>query len=61
MPPSEAQKRAADKYNREHMSTLGCKVTKEQAQAFKEYCQSKDSTANKMLRDYVLNCISEAE
>lgn len=61
MPPSEAQKRAADKYNREHMSTLGCKVTKEQAQAFKEYCQNKDSTTNKMLRDYVLNCIAETE
>ena len=61
MPPSEAQKRAADKYNREHMSTLGCKVTKEQAQAFKEYCQSKDSTANKMLRDYVMNCIEAEE
>lgn len=57
MPPTEAQKRASDKYNREHMATLGCKVTKEQAQAFKEYCQNKGSTANKMLRAFVLKSI----
>lgn len=58
MAPTEAQKRAADKYNREHMATLGCKVTKEQAQAFKEHCQSKGSTTNKVLRDFVLDSIS---
>lgn len=58
MSPTEAQKRAADKYNREHMATLGCKVTKEQAQAFKEHCQNKGSTTNKVLRDFVIDCIS---
>ncbi len=26
MPPSEAQKRASNKYNLEHNATLGCKV-----------------------------------
>ena len=36
MAVSESQKRAADKYNREHMATLGCKVKKEEAAAFKE-------------------------
>ena len=61
MSPTEAQKRAADKYNREHMATLGCKVTKEQAQAFKEHCQNKGSTTNKVLRDFVIDCISTEE
>lgn len=59
MPPSEAQKRASNKYNREHMATLGCKVTKEQAQAFKAHCEKENSTANKVLHDYVLECIDE--
>lgn len=39
------------------MATLGCKVTKEQAQAFKDHCNSKGSTANKVLRDFVLDSI----
>lgn len=43
------------------MSTLGCKVTKEQAQAFKEHCQSKGSTANKVLRDFVLDSIGSSK
>lgn len=59
-PPTEAQKRASNKYNKEHMATLGCKVTKEQARAFKEFCESKDSTTNKELRNYVLSCIPES-
>lgn len=58
-PISEAQKRASNKYNKEHMATLGCKVTKEQAQAFKEHCKNKNSTTNKVLRDFVLDCIQE--
>lgn len=54
---SEAQKKASNKYNKEHMATLGCKVTKEQAQAFKEHCHKKGSTANKVLRDFVFESI----
>ena len=53
----EAQKKASKKYNKEHMATLGCKVTKEQAQAFKNHCKSKGSTTNKVLRDFVLDSI----
>lgn len=60
MAVSAAQKRASDKYNREHMATLGCKVTKEQAQAFKDHCQSKGSTANKVLRDFVIDSIGSS-
>ncbi|MDD7278617.1 MAG: hypothetical protein PUH30_03680 [Oscillospiraceae bacterium] len=61
MSPTEAQKRASNKYNKEHMATLGCKVTKEQAQAFKAHCQKKGSTTNKVLRDFVLDSISTDE
>lgn len=57
MAPSEAQKRASNKYNKEHMSTLGCKVRKEQAEAFKEYAREQGKTTNTILKEYVLECI----
>lgn len=59
MAPSEAQKRAADKYNREHMATLGCKVRKERAEEFKKACIKNDTTPNKVLSDRVEEYIAE--
>ncbi|MDE7301731.1 MAG: hypothetical protein K2N60_00275 [Oscillospiraceae bacterium] len=59
MAVSEAQKRASNKYNREHMATLGCKVKKEQAERFKQYAAEKGTTSNAMLSRYVLYCIGE--
>ena len=58
---SEAQKRASNKYNMEHMATLGCKVKKTQAAQFKAYAEQKGKTANTVLREYVLNCIEGQE
>ena len=59
MAPSEAQKRASNKYNLKNMSTLGCKVKKEEAEAFKQYAAKQGKTANTLLKEYVLRCISE--
>ncbi len=59
--PSEAQKRASNKYNLEHMSTLGCKVKKEDAQAFKQYAEERKTTPNALLRGYVYKCIGKKE
>lgn len=58
-PLSEARKRANNKYNMAHMATLGCKVRKEQAAAFKSFAAGIGKTANTMLRDYVLECIGD--
>jgi TPR repeat protein len=57
--PSDAQKRAANKYIKEHMTTLGCKVKKEEAAAFKAYAAEQGKTSNTILKEYVLRCISE--
>ena len=57
MAVSESQKRAADKYNREHMATLGCKVKKEVAAAFKEHCAREGKTSNTVLKEFVLETI----
>jgi len=54
---SDAQKRASNKYDKENMATLGCKVRKEQATAFKAYAEGQGKTANTVLREYVLECI----
>ena len=61
MPPSEAQKKAANKYNLQHMSTVGCKVTKEQAAAFKAYSLAQGKTSNAVLKEFVLSCIESPE
>ncbi|MBQ9773829.1 MAG: hypothetical protein IJW30_04120 [Clostridia bacterium] len=57
--PSDAQKRASNKYNLEHMSTLGCKVRKEDAEAFKKYCADIGKTSNTVLKDFVFECIDK--
>ena len=47
-----------DKWDKENMATLGCKVKRAEATAFKEYAAQQGKTANTMLKDYVLNCIA---
>lgn len=59
MAVSESQKRASNKYNREHMATLGCKVKKEEAAAFKECCERKGKTTNTVLKEFVLETIEQ--
>ena len=61
MAPTEAQKRATAKWDGENMSTIGCKVKKKQAEAFKEYCTGLGKTSNAVLKEYVLDCIGEKE
>lgn len=60
MAPSEAQKKASLKWDKENMSTIGCKVKKDQAEKFKAYCIEQGKTSNAVLREYVLDCIGEA-
>ena len=55
----EARKIANAKGDKEHMTTLGCKVKKEEAAAFKAYCAAQGKTANTELKDHVLKCIGE--
>lgn len=59
MAPSEAQKKAAAKYQKENIASLACRVRKNQAEKFKVYCNSIGKTSNAVLREYVLTCIGE--
>lgn len=57
MAVSEARKNANTKWDKEHMITLGCRVKKEEAEAFKQYAKKQDKTSNAVLKEYVYKCI----
>lgn len=59
MAPSESQKRASLKWDKENMIVLSCKLRRGQAERFKQYCEGKGKTSNTMLKDYILSCIGE--
>ena len=59
MSPSDAQRKAAAKYQKENIASLACRVKKEQAEKFKAYCAEQGKTSNAVLREYVLSCISD--
>lgn len=61
MAPTEAQKKASAKYQKENIASLACRVKKEQAEKFKNYCDSIGKTSNAVLREYVLTCIAEED
>lgn len=61
MSPTEAQRRASAKYQRENIASLACRVKKDQAEKFKEYCTGLGKTSNAVLKDYVLDCIGEQD
>lgn len=53
-------KRAAnDKWDKENMTTLGCKVKKDEAAAFKEYAKEQGKTSNTVLKEFVYKCIDK--
>lgn len=61
MPISEKKKVSNARWDREHMATLGCRVKKEDAEAFKEYSRMEGKTANTVLKEYVYGCIGKKE
>mgnify|MGYP001037760575 CR=1 FL=1 len=61
MAPSESQKRASLKWDKENMITLGCKIKRSQAEKFKSYCTGQGMTSNEVLRAFVLDCIGEGD
>lgn len=61
MAPSDAQKRATKKYQKENIASLACRVKKEHAEKFKAYCDSVGKTSNAVLREYVLTCVAEED
>ena len=57
MPVSEKKKASNAKWDRENMATLGCRVKKEEAAAFKAHCAREGKTSNTVLKQFVLETI----
>ena len=57
--PSEAQKKSRNKWDKKNMATLGCKIRKEYAERFKQYAEDNGTTANALLKDFVMEKIGE--
>ena len=58
MSVSEKKKISNAKWDKKNMATLGCRVKKEEATAFKDYAASQGKTANTVLKEYVVKCIN---
>lgn len=56
---SRAKREANNRWDKENMTTLGCKVKKEEAEKFKEYAGSQNKTSNALLKEFVLDCINK--
>lgn len=57
----EARKRANQKWDRQNMTVIGCKVTKEKAQAFREACAALGAVPNRLLMQVITETIEKAE
>ena len=59
MAVSASQKKSRDKWDAANMAVLGCKVKKEQAERFKQHAAQQGTTANNLLKGFVLSSIGE--
>ena len=51
--PTEAQKRARDKWDAENMSVISCKLKREIAENFKTAAKAKGTTPNELFRGWI--------
>lgn len=59
MPVSRAKRQANDKWDSQNMKHVACKIKKEDAEAFKAYADSKNTTPNALLRNFIYSCIGK--
>lgn len=52
-----SQKKARDKWDAENMATIGCKLKKEYADAFKAYATQQGTTVSRLIKEFVLDTI----
>ncbi|MDO4945441.1 MAG: hypothetical protein Q4E74_09620 [Ruminococcus sp.] len=61
MPISEAQKRSRNKWDKENMKIVACKIRKDYAERFKQYAADNGTTPNALIKSYVLKAIGEKD
>lgn len=57
---STSQKAASAKWDKAHMTTVACKITKEKAELFKAACKERGTTPNAVLSKRINEYIQEA-
>ena len=57
----ESQKQARNKWDAENMKVVGCKIRKDQAEAFRALCIARNTTPNEVLRKAILSFMGEGE
>jgi hypothetical protein len=61
MAVSRAKRASNNKWDKENMKIVACKIKKEDAEAFKRYAEDNNTTSNALLRNFVYKCINKAE
>ena len=56
---SKAQRKSANKWDAQHMGSLSCKIMAEEAKAFRDYAEERETTVNALLSGYVRRCLAE--
>lgn len=57
--PTEAQKRARDKWDAEHMTYLSCKIRADVAADFRTLAERNGTTRNALIRGWILDYIAQ--
>lgn len=60
-PVSEAQKAAIIKWDKENMTTVGCRITRAKAAAFKEACKALGTKPNQVFKQAIDQTIDAAK
>lgn len=58
---SRAKRASNNKWDKENMKIVACKIKKEDAENFKQYADDNNTTPNALLRNYIFNCIGKSE
>ena len=61
MSVSDSQKAAAVKWDKENMTNVACRVTREKAKAFRLSCQQNGTNPNAVLLAYINKYIEETK
>ena len=59
MPVSRAKRASNNKWDKENMKIVACKIKKEDAEAFKQYADDNNTSPNALLRNYIYNCLGK--
>lgn len=56
---SDSQKRANQKWDKENMKTVSCRLKVEDAEMFKAYCDEIGTTPTRYLKEHIIDVINK--